>query len=270
MNHPISAAATTPSLLGRLRIAIRVAAMVLLLIACIPAYYLWRPFTNHNPWPGIFLGGITRIAGVDVRIAGRRMITRRMAGGEFLLANHVSWIDIPAIASAAGAAFVAHDGLASVPLLRWLCDLNDTVFVARHDRSSVAQQVADVREAIRDTGALAIFPEGTTSDGTDLLPFKSALLSALDPVPEGIIVQPLWLDYGPRTSEIAWVGDEPGLVNFWRILADPRPITLTVHFLPPLEGEALANRKTMAVVARNAILQAMQSAREPSGRRAGV
>lgn len=254
MTRPTSATATQLSLAGRLRIAIRLMTMALLLIGCIPAYYLWHPFTSHNPWPRIFLGGIVRIAGIDVRIAGQRVDK-----GEFLLANHVSWIDIPAIGGAAGAAFIAHDGLASVPLLRWLCKLNDTVFVARHNRASVAQQVADVRQAIRDTGALAIFPEGTTGDGTSLLPFKSSLLSALDPVPEGVAVQPLWLDYGARTSEIAWVGDEPGLANFFRILAERRRIGLTVHFLPPLAGKALTNRKTMAEAARNAILEAMQS-----------
>jgi 1-acyl-sn-glycerol-3-phosphate acyltransferase len=183
---------------------------------------------------------------------------KRVRGGEFLLVNHVSWIDIPAIAAASGAAFIAHDGLASVPLLRWLCAMNDTVFVARHDRASVHRQVEQVREAIRDTGALAIFPEGTTSDGDSLLPFKSSLLSALDPLPEGVAVQPVLLDYGPEATAIAWVGEERGLDNFKRILARARPVQLTVHFLPPLAGEELASRKTVAAAAREAILGALE------------
>ena len=119
--------------------------------------------------------------------------------------------------------------------------------------------MADVREAIRDTGALAIFPEGTTSDGTGLLSFKSSLLSALDPVPPGIVVQPVLLDYGLDTATIAWVGDEPGLANFLRIMARSDPIRATVHFLPPLAGEALAHRKTIAEAARSAILREMES-----------
>ena len=116
-------------------------------------------------------------------------------------------------------------------------------------------------EAIRDTGALTIFPEGTTSDGMGLLPFKSSLLSALDPVPQGIVVQPLWLDYGPEVAGIAWVGQEHGLTNFMRILARKAPVRLDVHFLPPLEGEMLANRKTIAAAAREAILRTMQAQR---------
>jgi 1-acyl-sn-glycerol-3-phosphate acyltransferase len=237
--------------LGWLAIVLRLGAMLAWLALCLACYYLWRALRRPNPWPPIFLGGIAWLAGVDLEISGR-------AGrGAVFLANHVSWIDVPAIASASGAAFVAHDGLASVPLVRWLCRMNDTVFVARHDRASVAQQVEQVREALRKTRALAIFPEATTSDGAGLLPFKSSLLSALDPLPDGIIVQPLWLDYGADTAEIAWIGEEHGLDNFLRILARVQPIRLTLHFLPPVSGEALANRKTIAAASAEAILAAM-------------
>jgi 1-acyl-sn-glycerol-3-phosphate acyltransferase len=251
------AAEATPSgafsLRGRVAILLRVAAMAAWLCACVPLHYLFRALRLHDPWPRLFLGGVAWIGGVDLTIAGAR--AKR---GAFLLANHISWLDIPAIAAATGSAFVAQDGLAAFPALRWLCEMNDTVFVARHDRASVARQVEHVRAAIRETGALTIFPEGTTSDGDGLLPFKSSLLAALDPLPDGIVVQPVWLDYGADTAEIAWVGVEPGLDNFKRLMARERPIRLTVHFLPPLTGEALANRKTIAAAAREAILAAMK------------
>lgn len=251
----MAALAATPapiSLSGRLRIAVRLAAMLAWLLICIPLHYLFHLRGPHNPAARLFLGGIGWIAGLEVRVSGTAA-----ARGAFLLANHVSWLDIPALAGASGAAFVAHDGLAAVPLLRWLCTLNDTVFVARHDRGSIHRQVEMVREAIRDTGALAIFPEGTTSDGTGLLPFKSSLLSALDPLPQAIAVQPVLLDYGADAPDIAWVGDEHGLDNFLRILARARPVSLTLHFLPALTGEALASRKTIALAARAAVAQAM-------------
>lgn len=256
MTAALAAPAARVSALGWARIAGRIAAMAVLLLACLPLYYLWRLFARHNPWPRVFLGGIAWFAGVRIRVTGHRVET-----GEFLVVNHVSWIDIPAIAAATGAAFVAHDGLASVPLIRWLCAMNDTVFVARHDRASIARQVEQVREAIRDTGALAIFPEGTTSDGTGLLPFKSALLSALDPVPAGVAIQPVLLDYGPEAAAVAWVGEEHGLDNFKRILARSRSVRLTVHFLPPLAGEALASRKTIAAAASEAILRELRQRR---------
>lgn len=241
------------STIGKLRIAVRLAAMIALLLVCVPGYYLWRGLRLPNPWPRLFLGAIAMVAGVEVQTTGTRV--RR---GAFFLTNHVSWLDVPALAWATGAAFVAHDGLAAFPVLKWLCEMNDTVFVARHDRASVSEQVALVRTAIAETNALAVFPEGTTSDGTGLLAFKSSLLSALDPVPAGVAVQPVLLDYGAEAADIAWVGEEHGFDNFKRILARRRPIRLTLRFLPPLTGPALHDRKTMAAAARAAMLAELQ------------
>lgn len=236
------------SLIGWLRVSIRLVAMALLLLWCVPLHFLCRLLHLHDPWPRMFLGGVGWLVGLDVTVNGQW--SRR---GVFLLANHVSWLDIPALAGVTGTAFVAHDGIAGVPLLRSLCEMNDTVFVARHDRASVAFQVEQVRTAIGEMGALTIFPEGTTSDGTGLIAFKSSLLSAMEPVPEGIIVQPVLLDYGDEAPDIAWVGEEPGLDNFLRILARGRPVRITLHFLPPLAGDMLANRKAMAAAARQAL-----------------
>lgn len=238
---------------GWLRIVWRATAMCLLLPVLVPLHYALRPFTAHSPWPRIFLKGLSRIVGLRIKVRGER-VTR----GAFLVANHVSWLDIPAIGGLTGSAFVAHDGLAAHPVLHWLCRLNDTVFIARHDRASVSRQVEQVRLALRETGALTVFPEGTTNDGTQIPPFKSSLLSALTPVPEGIRVQPVWLDYGRRSQEVAWVGDEPGLANFLKLATRSERIELAVHFLPALTGEALASRKTIAAAAHNAILAAKE------------
>lgn len=227
-------------------ISLRVAMMLALLLLCLPFYYLWRLLGLGRFWARVFLGGVGLICGLQIELQGRPQ------KGALLLANHVSWLDVPAIAWATGSAFVGHDGLASLPLLKTLCAMNDTVFIARHDRRSVADQVEQVRDAIAGTGALTIFPEGTTSDGTGLLPFKSSLLSALDPLPIGVAVQPVLLSYA-EAPRIAWVGEEHGVDNFKRILARLRPLRLTVHFLPPLAGEALTNRKTIAAAAQEAL-----------------
>lgn len=233
-------------------IALRLAALLVTLLTCLAGYYLLAPFTRANPVPRWFLRAAGTICGLRVTAAGASPTRRGV-----LLANHVSWLDIPALAGATGTAFVAHDGLAGFGPLRWLCEMNDTVFVARHDRRSVAAQIEQVRRAIADTGSLAIFPEGTTSNGSGLLPFKSSLLSAVDADCDTLAIQPVWLDYGPHVTNMAWVGEEPGLNNALRILARWRPIRLTAHFLPPLTGEQRANRKAIARHAREAIEQAM-------------
>lgn len=240
------------SLAKKLRIVARLGIVLTAFGLLLPLYYLWKPFTPHNPWPRRFLRFASRRMGIKVTLAGKRA-----PGDACFLANHVSWIDIPAIAGATGTAFVAHDGLTSIPFIHWLCRLNDTVFIARHRRNSVAEQVAQVREAIGDTGSLTIFPEGTTNGGAFTLPFKSALLSALDPLPQDLAIQPVWIDYGDQVDDIVWIGEEPGLDNFFRILARSEPVSLTLHFLEPLESENLDNRKAIAAAAQARIALAM-------------
>jgi len=246
---PNSASGST---IGTLRIAVRVAAVAAWLALCIGPSLLSRALHRaHNPWPRRFLGGTAWLMGIEVRSHGEKA-----PGRVLILANHVSWIDILALAGTTGAAFVGHDGLATTPLLRGLCRQNDTVFIARHDRTSVGAQVDQLRVALAEMGAVALFPEGTTSDGITLLPFKSSLLGALDPLSEGVTVQPVLLDYGPGVAGIAWIDQEPGLANFRRILALPS-LEVTVRFLPPLTGAALADRKTITAAARAAINAAM-------------
>ncbi|TCM38006.1 1-acyl-sn-glycerol-3-phosphate acyltransferase [Novosphingobium sp. ST904] len=256
----MTAEAPAPDLLSKRRIAprgwalvaVRLFALLLLLTLCIPAYYALAPVTRHNPVPRLFLRTVGTICGLRIRKLGALPVP-----GSFFIANHVSWLDIPALAGATGTAFVAHDGLAGFGPLRWLCELNDTVFIARHQRATVSIQIEQIRAAMHETGALAVFPEGTTSGGVELLPFKSSLLSAIEGHDRHVAVQPVWLDYGPEAREIAWVGDEPGIDNALHILARWRPIPLTLHFLPPLTGEERTNRKTMAHGARRAIARAM-------------
>jgi 1-acyl-sn-glycerol-3-phosphate acyltransferase len=240
-----------PGLFGWTLVVARSLALVVWLVAALPLFAFCRPFTNRNPVPRLFFAGVNLILGLRIGVQGQRL--RR---GAFLISNHVSWLDIPALGAITGTAFIANDGLVAHGWLHWLCRLNDTVFVARHDRKSVALQVEQVREAISENGALTIFAEGTTSDGTGFLPFKSSLLSALTPVPKGVAVHPVWLDYGPETQSIAWIGDEPGGQSFLRIASRWKTVNLTVHLLPALIQDDLADRKTIAVAALDALVAA--------------
>ena len=139
-----------------------------------------------------------------------------------------------ALAAASRTAFVAHSGLAVSPALKWMCEQNGTLFITRDRRHTVAEQVAQVRDALGGR-RLTIFPEGTTGDGRGLLPFKSALLSAVGPLPAGVPVQPVALIY-TDAADIAWLAGEPGLTNAFRILGRTHGVHLTLRFLPPLAG----------------------------------
>ncbi len=238
---------------GWLLLALRCLLMLLLLLVCLPLYFLWRLLGLHRFWPRVFLRGVAIVAGLRITVTGKP------ARRALFLPNHVSWLDIPALCGITGTAFVAHDGLAQSAPIQRLCAMNDTVMVARHDRRTVHRQVEQVRDALDDVGALTLFAEGTTSDGSELLPFKSALLSAIEPLPEGVAVQPVVISYA-QASQIAWVGEEPGIENVRRILARWRPIRLSIAFLEPLSGDDLADRKTIASAAQEAVAAGLNRA----------
>lgn len=231
-----------------MRIGARIAAIFMLLVVSLALYYLWRAARLPNRWPRRFLGAMAWLCGARVRFEGRAPQLRAI-----LLANHASWLDILILAGTTGTAFVAHAGLAENGWLRWLCSLNDTVFVTRAQRGSVAEQVAQVRRALARDGLLTIFPEGTTGDGHTLLPFKSSLLSALDPAPPGLAVQPVRIDYGGASAAIAWVGDEPGLTNVFKVLARPGTFPVDLRFAEPFAPAAAGDRKAIAAEARRRI-----------------
>lgn len=235
---------------ARLRLTVRAAAMLATLLRYLLPHGLWRLVRLRSPWPPRFLGALARAVGVRTTVVGTP-VTRDV----LYLANHQSWIDILAIAGASGSAFVAKGELRDAPLVGWLCTLNHTLFVDRGDRLGVARQIDTLRQALLADHPVTVFPEGTTARPGELLPFKAALLGAVDPPPPGLRVQPVYLDYGDA-RDVAWVGDEAGTANAARVLARSGRIGLTIHFLPAFDPAGLG-RKAVAARARDAIAAAM-------------
>lgn len=237
-----------------MRLALRVAAMILGLLACLPLHYLWKLTRRPSPWPRLFLGWAARCAGLDVRVEGRPL--RRDV---LFLANHVSWLDILVVAGASGAAFVSKDEVKKWPLIGWLAGLNNTIFVARSERNGVRGQADQLRAALATGQPVALFPEGTTAGGHEILPFRASLLSALFPPLPRLQVQPIALDYGAAVHDIAWVGDEPAPANAKRILSRSGRTPVTVRFLDPVDPHEAGDRKTLAVRSRSEILASLDA-----------
>ncbi len=240
--------------LGWVRFALRMLALVVSLIVCVPLYYTWRILRLPNPWPKYFLRAAGFCCGARVTHSGTAL--RRDV---FFISNHLSWLDIPIFGGASGTAFVSKEEIAKWPVIGWLCRLNDTVFVARGNRMAVAEQINQVRDALYETWAVTIFPEGTTSDGTILLPFKSPLIQVLAPAPPGILVQPVYIDYGRDAADIAWLGDEGAPENAWRVLTRRGNFHVTINFLDPFDPDEYGHRKEIAAEARRRIEAAMET-----------
>ncbi|MFC7537322.1 lysophospholipid acyltransferase family protein [Sphingomonas sp. GCM10030256] len=182
-----------------------------------------------------------------------------MAPYTLLVSNHVSWLDIPALASATGCAFVSKDELAGHPVMRWLCIQNATVFVKRSNRRGIGDQAAAMIDALRSGRPLTLFPEGTVGDGGRLLPFRPSLLSAVAPPPSGIAVRPVAIDYGQSAPDFGWTQGENGKANFLKIMGRRGSAEVIVRLLEPLPPST--DRKQLARAAHDAIAAALA----PSG-----
>ncbi|PTQ64329.1 1-acyl-sn-glycerol-3-phosphate acyltransferase [Sphingomonas sp. PP-CE-3G-477] len=221
------------------------AALLVALVLALPLHGMWRLFGRKSPWPPRFLGLVSRIVGARPRVVGTPL-----RHDVVFVSNHLSWIDILLLSGATGTAFVAKSELRGVPLVGWLCTLNHTIFVSRADRMAVTAQIAQIRDTLAADWPVTLFPEGTTGDGTTLLPFKAALLAALAPPPPGVKVQPVRIDYGAATGELAWVGDEPGQHHAARVLKRRGTFVATLHFADAFDPAEYGDRKAIAAEAR--------------------
>ena len=245
--------ASTEERSSRLRASVRIAGLVLLFLAYILPHLAAKAFSRRSPWPTRFLRHAARIAGARVRVEGAPV-----APHSLILANHTSWLDILILGGATGARFVSKAEIERVPLIGWLSDQNHTLYIDRAERGDAHGQVRRIGAALADSQPLAIFPEGTTSDGRTLLPFRSTLLHAVSPPPPGASVRSVAIDYHD-VDAIAWFGGEPGKANALRVLGLPGTRQVTVRLLDPLAPTS--DRKALARDAATAIANALSSVR---------
>ena len=246
---------TPISIRGWFRIIRRALMLLALIIVFVPLHYIYRIFAYGSPFPMLFLRFAARASGAKVKVEGTHL-----KRDVFYVANHVSWLDILSLAGACGTAFVAKAELDKAPLVGWLASMNRTVYVKREHRMGVAEQINALKEALSDNWSVTVFPEGTTTDGQSLLPFKTSMLSVLEPPPPGVLVQPVLIDYGQVAEWIGWIGEESGLNNAKRVLARKGTFPLRISFLEPFSPTDFVGRKAISVEARRRIEEALLEA----------
>jgi 1-acyl-sn-glycerol-3-phosphate acyltransferase len=186
--------------------------------------------------------GLVRAMGLTLEVEG----TPR-PGATLVVANHISWLDIAAVhAAAPHVRFVSKADVLRWPLLGWLIRNAGTLFIERERKRDAVRVVHAMAEALQAGDSVAVFPEGTTGPGPEVLPFHANLLQAA--VATATPVQPVALrffDGGSRFSEApAFLGETTLLQSMWNI-ARARDLGVRVEILSAV-ATAHADRRALA------------------------
>jgi 1-acyl-sn-glycerol-3-phosphate acyltransferase len=210
---------------------------------------------------------MARLVGVRVRMLGPSPLARGAGGRPVVyVSNHSSWLDILVLGGRLEACFIAKEDVAGWPVIGWVARLGRTVYV-RRKRTSTARERDEMRVRLTDGDNLILFPEGTTSDGSRVMPFRSAFLSIAEvaATPDGKppLVQPVsvvydrlgYLPAGRNTRALfSWYGDMDIGSHFWRI-AQYRGMRATVLLHAPLDPADFPSRKALAQATWNAVAE---------------
>jgi 1-acyl-sn-glycerol-3-phosphate acyltransferase len=215
----------------------------------------WLLDRLHLPGWGVIASGYYRILckllRIRVRVVGELVRDRAV----LLVSNHVSWADILVIGSLAPVAFVSKREVADWPLVGAAARLQRTVFVDRSRRHQTGDAIAEIVKRLASGTSMVLFAEGTSSDGNRVLPFRSALVGAVEEAAAGgaILIQPMSICYTalhgiPMGRQhrplVAWYGELDFMPHIKAFIARGA-VDAVVTFGEPFAADGVADRKAM-------------------------
>lgn len=222
---------------------------------------------------------VCRLLGVTIHTSG----TIEADTPVLLVSNHISWLDIPVLSAVAPLSFVAKSEVGTWPFISWLAKLQNTIFVERDRPRTVHNSASEIMERLRSGGKVVIFAEGTSSDGNQVLPFKTSLFAAAKPrgkhgsgTVHGIDVQTIGIAYthqyglplGRRGRPVvAWYGDMEIASHAWDLLKRG-PLDVHVHVGNPVRLDDFPDRKALAAFTESRVREAVAGILAP--RKIGV
>jgi 1-acyl-sn-glycerol-3-phosphate acyltransferase len=208
---------------------------------------------------------VCRILGITLKIDGA--VARDVP--VLLVCNHTSWLDIPVLSALAPVSFVAKLEVGGWPFVSALAWLQRSVLVDRTRRQAAGEAASDIMGRLKRGDTIVLFPEGTSSDGNRVLPFKTSLFGAV--FGQGghsdaqVIVQTVAVVYThihgvPVTRadrpRLGWYGDMEMTSHAWGVLKSG-PVTATIMVGPPVSLEDFRHRKELALQSERAIRHAV-------------
>jgi lyso-ornithine lipid O-acyltransferase len=240
---------------ARMALGVSAAALIVLFGAPIRWLALSRGWKLGQGLPVLYNRAMCAAVGLRVREHGKPAATIP----QLVVPNHVSWMDIPALASIRPTEFLAKKEVGSSAFVRALLALQGVALVDRRKRTGIPAVNAEIARRMRGGAAVILFAEATTGDANRLLRFRSSHFEAvrhtLDPEQPGhAIIQPVFIAYSRRTGlpvgrperpDMAWYGDMTFFDHFWRVLAAGR-IDCDIYWGAPIPFFRDSNRKDIA------------------------
>lgn len=228
-------------------------------------FLLLAPVLSRKPaskFPYYYYRFINPIIGVDVEVVGGPPD----ATPALWVSNHTSWLDVFVLGSLAPVSFIAKSEVADWPIFGPLAKVTRTLFIERDRKSRTNAQVRQIAKRLNAGDILVLFPEGTSSDGTNVLPFKSTLFSSVDPGADSKI-QPVAVKYlkwdgeeidVAKPSPIAWYGDMALFPHLIKVLGGSRT-KVKVTFCATVSIDKGSDRKAIANLCERAIRSAYET-----------
>jgi 1-acyl-sn-glycerol-3-phosphate acyltransferase len=241
-----------------IRVILIALAFVVLTLALLPFQLIGMAFglRLQRTIPHLYHRVLCALIGVRIREIGRRSA----ASPALILSNHVSWLDICVITALGPVVFVAKSEVARWPVFGWLAKLQRTVFINRQARHQTGAATGEIASRLLGGDAVVLFAEGTSGDGTRVLPFRSALVGAVHrTLGDGaqhshVTVQPMSLAYvgfggvpmGRALRErVAWYGDVDLMPHLLQLLSSGA-VDVTVSWGEATAYDISADRKAIA------------------------
>lgn len=246
-------------MMARIRGGLTLSLFVIMTLAGMPLQLvlLWSGTKAGSTLLPIYHRWMLRLIGIRVHVRGA------LGPGPVLMAaNHVSWLDIPVLASLAPLSFIAKLEVKSWPFFGQMAQLQRTVFVDRQRRSATGTAKSAIEHRLEAGDKLVLFAEGTSSDGNSVLPFRTALFGAAAvKIRDGntgpsrpVAVQPVSIAYVGLHGlpmgryfrpDFAWYGDMTLGPHLWGVFcAGPVDVAVTFHL--PVSLDQFADRKALA------------------------